>query len=227
MRRSTIQRSFAASALIVAASAALAFGVARLRREPPREVEAVASLPSSSSPASIVQGQNSVRSTAQITTNVASGAISTNLPGDAKTPVFDVVRIDSTGDAVIAGGATPGAIVELLRDGKVEGRVTADRTGQFVMTPARLPIGEYRLTLRSTQADGKQAHSKQSVAVALQPPEKEHTTVALRTPDNKGGGDANVSYRSLPPLTPVQASVATTAVHRSSHRHIGHHFHVP
>ena len=78
MRRSTIQRSFAASALIVAASAALAFGVARLRREPPREVEAVASLPSSSSPASIVQGQNSVRSTAQITTNVASGAISTN-----------------------------------------------------------------------------------------------------------------------------------------------------
>ena len=226
MSRSTIQRIFAASALVVAASAALAFGVAHLRREPPREVEAVASLPSVSSPASEVQGKNPVGSaTALITTNVASAAGSTDLPGDAKTPAFDVARIDSRGDAVIAGSAAPGASVELLRDGEVEDRVIADRSGQFVMTPTRLPVGEYQLTLRSTQADGKQSTSKQSVAVVLQPPAKEQTAVALLTPD-KAGSDANVSYRGLPPLTPAPASVPTTATHRSAHRHIGHHFHV-
>jgi nucleoid-associated protein YgaU len=82
-------------------------------------------------------------------------------------PAFDIARIERTGDAVIAGTATPGAIVELLRNGEPHDRTVADRSGQFVMVPPRLPAGDYELTLRSQQPDGKQAISKQSVAVAL------------------------------------------------------------
>jgi hypothetical protein len=75
--------------------------------------------------------------------------------GDEFTPVFDVARIDPTGDAVIAGRAAPSASVELLRNGYVHDRAVADRSGQFVMVPPRLPPGDSELTLRSRQPDGE------------------------------------------------------------------------
>ena len=92
-------------------------------------------------------------------------------PGSPETDqfvlVFDVARIEPTGDAVIAGRAAPGAIVELLRNGEQHDRAVADQSGQFVMVPPRLPRGNYELTLRSRQPDGRQETSKQSVVVAL------------------------------------------------------------
>jgi nucleoid-associated protein YgaU len=94
-------------------------------------------------------------------------------------PAFDIARIERTGDAVIAGRAAPGAIVELLRNGEQHDRTVADKSGQFVMIPPRLPAGDYELTLRSRQPDGKQATSKQSVVVALA--ELESSPGALRS----------------------------------------------
>ena len=88
---------------------------------------------------------------------------------EALTPVFDIARIDPMGDAVIAGRAAPGVSAELLRKGYVHDRAVADRSGQFVMVPPRLPPGDYELTLRSGQPDGKEATSKRSVLVTLQP----------------------------------------------------------
>ena len=98
-------------------------------------------------------------------------------------PSFDVARIEPTGEAVIAGRAAPGATVELLRNGEVHDRVVADQSGQFAMVPRPLPPGTYDLTLRSTQPDGRQATSKQSVAVALEPVPTGRPVVALMTPD--------------------------------------------
>jgi len=98
--------------------------------------------------------------------------------GDGFVPVFDIARIEPAGDAVIAGRAGPGAIVELLRNGKLHDRAVADHFGQFVMVPSRLPPGEYELTLRSRQPDGKEAMSKRSVVVALQPSLNDQTVVA-------------------------------------------------
>jgi len=62
---------------------------------------------------------------------------------------------ERTGDAVIAGRAAPGAIVEVLRNGERHDQAVADQSGQFVMVPPRLPLGDYELTLRSRQPDGK------------------------------------------------------------------------
>ena len=84
-------------------------------------------------------------------------------------PAFDLARIEPTGEAVIAGRATPGATVELLRNGEPHDRAVADLSGRFVMVPPRLPKGTYDLTLRSKQPVGNQAISEQSVTVVIEP----------------------------------------------------------
>jgi len=86
---------------------------------------------------------------------------------DDSVPVFDVARIEPTGEAVIAGRASPGVIVELLRNSERYDQAVADQAGQFVIVPPRLPPGEYELTLRSSRPNGQLVISKQSVAVAL------------------------------------------------------------
>ena len=66
-------------------------------------------------------------------------------------PAFDFARIEPTGEAVIAGRATPGATVELLRNGEPHDRAVADQSGQFVMVPPRLPAGTYDLALQAAR----------------------------------------------------------------------------
>jgi hypothetical protein len=58
---------------------------------------------------------------------------------DDGVPTFDIARIQPTGEAVIAGRATPGAIVELLRNGELRHRAVADQFGPFVMVPPCVP----------------------------------------------------------------------------------------
>jgi uncharacterized protein len=108
------------------------------------------------------------------------------------TPVFDIARIEPTGEAVIAGKAAPNATVELLRNGSVHDRAIADHSGQFVMVPPRLPSGDYELTLRSRQPDGTETTSKQSVTVTSQP----NIVAAPTTLDKQ---DAGINSPRLPP----------------------------
>jgi nucleoid-associated protein YgaU len=123
---------------------------------------------------------------AQTEANAVAAALagSTAAPESADgNPAFDVARIEPTGDAVIAGRATPGVTVELLRNGELHDRVVADQSGQFAMIPRPLPPGTYDLTLRAKQPDGRVTTSKQSVTVALEPNRKEQPVVALMTPN--------------------------------------------
>jgi nucleoid-associated protein YgaU len=170
-------------ALVAACGAALVFGITHLRREPPVETRAATAAPAVSPPASGARDEGSAAlATAQAEANAvaAAPAVSPRSPDtDESVPVFDIARIERTGDAVIAGRAAPGAIVELLRNGERHDRAVADQSGQFVMVPPRLPPGDYELTLRSRQPDGKQATSKQSVVVALA--EVESSSGAVRS----------------------------------------------
>lgn len=102
---------------------------------------------------------------------------------EAGVPAFDIARVEPSGDTVVAGRATPGATVELLRNGRVHDRVVADASGQFAMVPPRLPAGESELTLRSSPPGGAAATSKQTVVVSVQPNLKDAPVVALMTPD--------------------------------------------
>ena len=68
-------------------------------------------------------------------------------------PQFDVVRVDSDGQTVIAGRAAPDEQVEVLIDGEVVGEARADATGQFVAVVfANLTDSAQKLELRSTVA---------------------------------------------------------------------------
>src|SRR4030088_1102003 len=158
-------------ALVAACGAALVFGITHIRRAPPVETSVAIAAPTVSPSASSARDESSAalaRAQAEANAVAAELAVSPRSPiMDDSVPVFDIARIERTGDAVIAGRAAPGAIVELLRNGEGHDRVVADQSGQFVVVPPRLPPGNYELTLRSRQPDGKQVTSKQSVAVAL------------------------------------------------------------
>ncbi|WP_407116223.1 LysM peptidoglycan-binding domain-containing protein [Bradyrhizobium sp. LMG 9283] len=133
-------------------------------------------------------------------------------PADAG-PRFDVARIDDHGEAaVIAGRATPGARVELLRDGKPLDTVVADASGQFVMTPPQLPAGSYELTLRAKAPDGTVTESGRTmpvtIAEAAPPPalvakqDARQETKQAEKPDDKPDVVA-----ALPSASPRLASV--------------------
>jgi nucleoid-associated protein YgaU len=169
--------------LVAACGAALVFGITHVRREPPVETRAATAAPVVSPPASGARDEGSAAlamALAEANALAAAPAASPHSPDtDESVPVFDIARIERTGDAVIAGRAAPGAIVELLRNGERHDQAVADQSGQFVMVPPRLPPGDYELTLRSREPDGKQATSKQSVVVALS--EVESSSGAVRS----------------------------------------------
>src|SRR6202048_1095690 len=174
-------------AFVAACGIPLVFAIQHFRREPPVDTKAATAAPAVSKPASGAQdpGPDALAAAQAKADAVAAALAGSSVPPDSDdgVPAFDIARIEPTGEAVIAGRASPGATVELLRNGELHDRAVADQSGQFVMVPPRLPSGTYDLTLRSKQPDGKQATSKQSVAVALEPKPTDRPVVALMTPD--------------------------------------------
>ena len=185
-----------ALAIVATSAAALVFGIPHLRREPSVEITVATPAPAISPPESGSRNDDSpILAMAQAEADRMAAALpaSPGSPGtDESVPVFDIARVEPTGDAVIAGRAAPGAIVELLRKGEVYDQAVADRSGQFVMIPPRLPPGDYELSLRSHQPDGKPATSRQNVVVALNEPEsspgevRSHAGAPSGIPDTVG-----------------------------------------
>ncbi len=97
-------------------------------------------------------------------------------------PSFDVVRIDPTGDAVVAGRAAPRAQVALMLSGKPVAQAQADADGQFVMLPPSLPPGDHVLALRATGADGETI-SEQTVSIAVPQRGQQQAVAALAAPN--------------------------------------------
>jgi nucleoid-associated protein YgaU len=171
-------------ALVAVCGAATVVGITHVWREPPVETRAVTAAPTVAPPAPGRPAEGlAALAPAQKEANAVAAALAAapaSPDGDPSVPVFDVARIERSGDAVIAGRAAPGATVELLRNGERHDRVVADKSGQFVMVPSQLPPGDYELTLRSTQPDGKQVTSRQSVVVALAAAEPKAGAVVSR-----------------------------------------------
>jgi nucleoid-associated protein YgaU len=125
---------------------------------------------------------------ARIVPPVPPQAAVTQPPGPAApTPVpsFDIVKVDPSGHAVIAGRAAPGAKVAVLDGDKTLGEVTADDRGEWVLVPTN-PItpGERQLTLEATDpATGAKTKSSDTVALAVAPPNS-GSTVAVLLPGN-------------------------------------------
>jgi hypothetical protein len=106
-------------------------------------------------------GQPPDAGTAPIPPTQASVGERSSVPG------FDVVRINPSGDAVVAGRAEPGATV-ILRDGEqVLGTVVADPHGEWVFLPDKpLPPGAHRLDLE-IRAGNSAIRSKDEVLIVV------------------------------------------------------------
>lgn len=100
-------------------------------------------------------------------------------------PAFDTVRVEKTGEAVVAGTAAPGADVVLKLDGKDIGKTTANDDGAFVIVLEKpLPAGSGALTLEAKGPDGAAVTtSAQSVAVIVPEAASQEALVAVVSPD--------------------------------------------
>ena len=107
-----------------------------------------------------------------------------------------MVNVDPSGEAVIAGRATPNAKVELRDAGKTVAEATADAAGQFVIMPPALAPGDHSLVGRGRQ----QGESETSKTVAVSVPAPQAKVAA-----------ATSAPTSVTPAPPAQAmrTVAT------------------
>jgi nucleoid-associated protein YgaU len=105
-------------------------------------------------------------------------------------PSFDVVRVNPSGDAVIAGRAEPDAEVTILDQGKAIGSVKADGRGEWVFLPdSALDPGEHSFTLESKPDDAAESQaakqeSETSVVVLVPQVAKD---IAGRTSEQPSG----------------------------------------
>ena len=87
-------------------------------------------------------------------------------------PQFDVLRVDSSGNTVIAGTADPGATVTIKDGAVVYGKVIADQNGSFAFVGTNpLPPGAQQLFLSETLPNGQviPGQTSASVDVAANP----------------------------------------------------------
>ena len=140
-------------------------------------------------------------------------------PSPASTPAFDVVRVEPSGDTVVAGRAAPKAQVELRDDGKTIGAAGADaNTGQFVILPPPLSPGRHPLRLSAQVDEGAPQVSDVVVveiagpaaAVAAAPAAKPSPAAAAPAPQPAVAAAATPSP-AAPAATPSPAAATPAA----------------
>jgi len=103
---------------------------------------------------------------------------------DYPKPTFDVVRIDETGEAVMAGRAEPGDTIQVLANGEVIGETVADMRGEWTLiVSAPLDAGDQEITLVATSSDGDVVESEQVVVVAVPERADEVPLIVLSSPN--------------------------------------------
>jgi nucleoid-associated protein YgaU len=111
----------------------------------------------------------------------AAGQAASEAAASPLKPAFDVVNVEPTGDAVIAGRAAPNAKVELRDAGKTVAEATADASGQFVIIPPALAPGGHSLSL-AAEADKGAPETSEAVAVSVPEPEAKAVAAAAPAP---------------------------------------------
>ena len=95
-------------------------------------------------------------------------------------PSFDIVRVTSGGDSVMAGRAIPGSKVEIFDQGEKIGEVFADKRGEWVFVPiSPLTAGTRKLSLKMTSPEGLIKVSTADLIIVV--PEKGKNISGLET----------------------------------------------
>jgi nucleoid-associated protein YgaU len=117
-------------------------------------------------------------------------------------PRFDVVRVEPTGEAVIAGRAAPRARVAVTDGGLVVAEADADGSGQFVILPPDFAPGSHALGLTARVGDGAALESPGVVGVEVPrpAPAAKFAAASIQSaarPPAKPAVDAAASVRAL------------------------------
>jgi nucleoid-associated protein YgaU len=144
----------------------------------------------------------------------ANGKPSNEAAASPLKPTFDVVNVDPSGEAVIAGRAAPNAKVELRDAGKTVAEATADAAGQFVIIPPALAPGDHSLSLAAS-ADKTQPAISSTVALSVPAPEAKVAT-SSPPPEAKTGAAIAPSNAPAPEMrivaTPPSGSGSRVAI---------------
>ena len=104
-------------------------------------------------------------------------------PPAAALPSFDIVRVDRTGYAVIAGRAKPNASVTIYANEEELARADADSNGEWaIATDTPLEQGPVELTLSMTTTDGMTVISEQTILIYVPDREGDLPLVLRTTP---------------------------------------------
>ena len=135
-------------------------------------------------------------------------------------PRFDTVRVEPSGESVIAGHAAPGAKIDLMAGDKVVGQVKADdASGDFVIVPKALAPGNYLLALRSRSSTDAPVQSRQTITVVVPAKGQKDVVVALTEPGKASVllTDPTTKPAAKPAATPApQPAGAKTATQQGS-----------
>ena len=114
--------------------------------------------------------------------NAASKSDAGSAIGPMQLPEFDIVRIEPSGDSVIAGRGAPGATIALLDGGAALARAVADARGEVVFLPPPLAPGAHVLTLQSVQTSGSSVVASRSVPVVVPKKDGDAPLLSLAAP---------------------------------------------
>lgn len=123
-------------------------------------------------------------------------------------PQFDTVRVEPSGDTVVAGHTAPNAEVSLLAGQKILGDAKADDGGDFVILPQPLAPGNYVLILRSTVASAASVFSQQSITVSVPEKGQKGVVVALLQPGKPSKLLADPTADAAEPQKPSEKRAA-------------------
>ena len=121
-------------------------------------------------------------------------------------PSLDVVRVETSGDMVIAGRAAPKVRVTLSEGNRLLAEGDTDTLGHFVLIPPALSQGDHLLDLRSG-AGAQQAQATLAISVPGKPSEKALAAVIEADKPTRVPGEG----RSAPPR-PEPGSVTVRTV---------------
>lgn len=123
-------------------------------------------------------------------------------PRPAVPPSFDHVRVNASGDMVIAGRAEPDAEVTILFGSDVLGIVKADLRGEWVFIPAApISTGNRELSLRARGRDGVVQDGHTPVLVLV--PERQPVARPLAPPGPPAPGAEPPARAALPPVPEI------------------------
>jgi len=132
-----------------------------------------------------------------------------NATEQPEVPAFDTVRVEKTGEAVIAGRAEPGSEVVIKLNGEEIGKTVANSDGAFVVVPEQpLPAGSGSITIEATgKSDLQPITSEESVAVIVPEGQKQQALVAVVSPD----APTKVLQKPEPPAEEAKVAEAAPA----------------